>query len=224
MALADLRLATMTFARDWDGSSLSATVLLVPSGDPFNPLLGAGTAPFAGTEIVLRAGIIGSLDAMPELGTGTTVPVSFDASTPNPPPNATAVWTHLRDTVGPVDQLTLPVTAGAVSSVRKALPESYTALLPPGSTPVAGVASADDFGCTLRSQQPAPPSTDPRVTSWGQVISHALRNPFLADALGLRYAFTIGANAAAAFAEGGWLYVTLDDADGGTNYASAWAA
>ena len=34
----------------------------------------------------------------------------------------------------------------------------------------------------------------PRSTSWGEVISHALRNPYLADALGLRYEFTTTPN------------------------------
>src|SRR5262249_35852088 len=86
------------------------------------------------------------------------------------------------------------------------------------------VASADEFGCTVMSAPPRPPKKKPDDPSWGAVISHALRNPPLADALGLRYEFELPIAKPADFVEGGWLFVTLDPADGGTGYAGAWAA
>src|SRR5262249_39682222 len=156
-----LRLATMTFAGRWNGSTLTATVLLLPSGDPFGPLLGVGTAPFAGTPIAMRAGIIGSLDLLPSLADGTTAALQFDPSTPDPPPNASAAWTHLQDTYAPADQLTLPVAAGVASSVRKALPDSYMSMLPVGAARAAGVASAEDFACTIGGQKPDPIGVNP---------------------------------------------------------------
>ncbi|MBV9439186.1 MAG: hypothetical protein JOZ24_04255 [Candidatus Eremiobacteraeota bacterium] len=218
MALADLRLALMTFAQRWDGTTLSATLLVVPSGDPTKPLLGAGTAPFAGTTIALRAVAIPSLDALPSLGgAGNALGLA-------PPPHAAELFAHLQSIASPVDQLLTPPSS-VPAGMRKALPATYEALLPPGAQRVPGVASNDEFGCIMRGQHPAPIATRPRPTSWGEVISHALRNPVLATALGLRYAFSLREAAAASLAaSGGWFYVMLDPADGGTHYAAAWNA
>jgi hypothetical protein len=214
MALADLRLALMTFAQRWDGTSLSATVLVLPSGDPTLPLL-PGTPAFAGTEIRLRAGIIPSLDALPALGTGTIVGLLFDA-----PVHAPELFADLKTKFAPQDTVaTPPPPVAAFDRIRKALPDSYTALLAPGAQHDPNVASADDFGCTLRGQRPPAPKTTPRTTSWGELISHALRNPYLADALGLRYEFTFNGDDAKQFVDGGWLYVTLDPVD---PYFAAW--
>lgn len=215
MAFADLRLALMTFAQRWDGASLAATVLVLPSGDPTAPLFPGG-AVFAGNAIKLRAGIIGSLDALPALDAGTTS--ALDALPP--PANALELFTLLKTKFAPKNTVGVPPSgAAAFDRVRKALPATYTSLLPPGSQYADNVASLDDFGCTLNGQRPSKIPPGPRSTSWGEVISHALRNPYLADALGLRYEFTLGGDDARSFADGGWLYVTLDPADG---YFNLW--
>src|SRR5262252_2883450 len=65
MALADLRLALMTFPQSWDGATLSLNLLSVPSVDPLAVSL-AGAAPaFADHVPSLRAVVIPSLDAFP---------------------------------------------------------------------------------------------------------------------------------------------------------------
>src|ERR1700730_15770384 len=141
MALADLRLAIMTFAQRWDGTSLSATVLVLPSGDPTLPLL-PGTPAFAGTEMRLRAAIIPSLDALPGLGTGTSVGLLFD-----PPAHAPELFADLKTKFAPQDTVaTPPPPIPPFDRIPKALTESYTVLLPPGAQHDPNVASADDFG------------------------------------------------------------------------------
>jgi hypothetical protein len=218
MAISDLRLATMTFAQRWDGAALHATLLLLPSGDPTASLLGGTTAPFAGTPINLRAYALGGLAALPDLATAPGF-----ALTLAPPAHAVELFTHLKTTLKPVDQTTSPVPARP-AAIRKALPATYTALLPPGAVLSPNVSTADAFGCTVRGGDIAPINPGRPDPNWGQVLSYALRNRLLADALGLRYTFDVPADVAAAFGDaGGWLFVAPDTNDGGTGYAAAWA-
>jgi hypothetical protein len=216
MAFADLRLALMTFAQRWDGASLSATLLVLPSGDPSQPLL-PGTPAFGGQALKLRAGLIGSLDALPSLAAASYVPLARPA-----PVHAKELFALLGTKFAPQNTVGVQQPGAASDRIRKALPATYTALLPPGAQAGANVGSLDDFGCTLRGQKPAPLKTTPRSTSWGEVISHALRNPYLADALGLRYEFTLGGDDAKTLAtNGGWLFAALDPSDA---YFSVWDA
>ena len=218
MAISDLRLATMTFAQRWDGAALHATLLLLPSGDPTTSLLGGTTVPFAGTPINLRAYALGGLAALPDLATSPGF-----ALTLAPPANAVELFTHLKTTLKPVDQTTSPVPARA-AAIRKALPATYAALLPPGQVLSPNVSTADAFGCAVRGGDIAKVNPGRPDPNWGQVLSYALRNRLLADALGLRYTFDVPADVAAAFGDaGGWLFVAPDASDGGTGYAAAWA-
>ncbi len=214
MAFADLRLAFLPFAQRWNGKSLSANLLILPSGDPTLPLL-PGTPPFAGRSLKLRACVVPSLDALPVLGSGTGVALDKLPA----PVHALELFTLLNTRFAPQNTVGVPSSGSAFARVRKALPATYTTLLPPGSVPSGNIASLDDFGCTLRGQTPAGIDPGPRTTSWGELISYALRNPYLATALGLRYEFAIDAQKAAGLADGGWLYVTLDPAD---PYSGPW--
>jgi hypothetical protein len=219
VAFSDLRLALLTLAQRWrPPHSLDATVLLVPSGDPTGPLF-PGTAAFAGTAIRLRAAAVAGLDSFPSLG-GTTTALTLPA-----PAHAVPVFAFLKAQFSPQDTTVGPTPPPPPASlIRKALPATYLAKLPPGGSVSPFVATADEFGCAVRGQQPSPlPAQQPDPT-WGAVISHALRNPALATALGLRYAFTVDITDPAGFAGGGWLFVTLDTNDGGTGFAAAWAA
>lgn len=221
MSLADLRLATLTFPQRWTGAALEATVLLVPSGDPTTSLFPStpASSPFAGADIRLRVAVVAGLDAMPTLAAPT------DGLTLTAPVNAGALFTELTARFSPQDQTAGPPPPVPPRSVlRKALPDSYVSLLPPGRSHSPYVGSTDEFGCTVRGQDPQPlPATRPDP-SWGQVISYALRNPALADALGLRYTFSVPIADPSPYATGGWLFVTLDQGDGGTGYGAAWAA
>jgi hypothetical protein len=217
MGITDVRLALLTFAQRWTPGALNATVLLVPSGDPTQPLF-PGAVPFAGADVRLRVAAVAGLDAMPTLGVAT------DTLTLTPPANAAALFGQLVSRFSPQDTTVGPPPPAPPQSVlRKALPDTYLAALPPGRTPSRYVGSADEFGCTMRGQVPQPPVTTRPDPSWGEVLSHALRNPALADALGLRYTFTVPIADPTPYADGGWLYVTLDPADAGTGYAAAWA-
>ncbi len=218
MALSDLRLALMTFAQRWEANRLHASVLVVPSGDPTQPLM-AGAVPFAGAAITLRAALVAGLDAFPAVSAPSEVLVL------PAPTKAAALFTHLKTRFTPIDTTAGPPPPPPPASlVRKALPDTYLAQLPPGRSTSAFVATADEFGCTVSAQNPTPLPAKQPDPSWGAVISHALRSPPLADALGLRYRFHVDIADPTPFAGGGWLFVTLDPADGGTGYTAAWSA
>ena len=218
MAFSDLRLALLTFGQRWHPGTLEATVLLIPSGDPTQPLF-PGALPFAGANVKLRVAAVAGLDAFPSLAAASS-PLPTSAPVPAP-----TLFAQLKTRFSPQDTTSgPPPPVPPAAAIRKALPATYLAQLPPGRTPSPFVATADEFGCAVLGQQPTPPWAQQPDPIWGAVISHALRNPVLATALGLRHAVTVPVPDAAYFSAGGWLFVTLDPDDGGTGYAAAWAA
>ena len=99
--------------------------------------------------------------------------------------------------------------------IRKALPPSYLAsggTIPDGEF----LTSEDDFGCAIRENPaiPVPPNV-PKNLSWGEVISYALRQPIVAQKLGLVYSLeiTLPTNQAQALAQGGYVFVKLAPSD-----------
>jgi hypothetical protein len=217
MALNQLRLALLTFARGWDGATLSGSVLLLPSGDPTAPLFGGTSARFAGTKFALQAVVAAGTDTL------ATTTLTGVAVTPPDLSQAETLFGALGSKFAVVDQTAPGALPPTTARVMKPLPPSYTGLLPPGATRSAFAATPDDFLCAQRGRQPTLPlpPPPPRTVSWGQVISYALRNPALARALGLIWDFTVPA---AALPDSGWLFVSPLAADGGSGLTAAWNA
>ena len=103
-----------------------------------------------------------------------------------------------------------------VQHIRKALPASYLAIT--GTSPTGPLTTTtDDYGCAIRGQQPGAIAGPPkRQTSWGELISYALRQPVLATALGLRYELTVVLDPST-LGEGGWIFIEIPASD-------SWAA
>ncbi len=222
MALNQLRLALLTFARGWDGATLSGSVLLLPSGDPTAPLFGGGSAKFAGTSLALQAVVAAGTDTL------ATTTLTGAALTAPDLSQAAALFAALGTKFDVVDQTVPGAPPPTVAQVMKPLPPTYTGLLPPGAVLSPYAATPEDFRCALRDRQPTLPlpPPPPRTVSWGQVISYALRNPALARALGLIWDFIVPAEAlpAGGLPDGGWLFVSPQAADGGTGLTAAWQA
>ena len=217
MALDQLRLALLTFAKGWDGANLSGSVLLLPSGDPTQPLFGGASASFAGTPLALQVVLAA--------GTDTLATTTLTGPTVTPPDlsQAAALLTALGTKFDVVDQTAPGMAPPTRAQVMKPLPASYTNLLPPGATLSPFAATPDDYRCALRDRQPTlplPPPPAPTV-SWGQVISYALRNPALARAMGLIWDFTLPSGP---LPDGGWLFVSPMAEDGGSGLSAAWSA
>ena len=220
MALKDLRLALLAFARRWDGAQLHGTLLLLPSGDPTKPLFGGPGKPFAGTELSLQVVALAGTDAIAQ-----TAAAGQPGIMPADLSQALALFQQLALRFNPQDTSGGAGPPPTRARILKALPDSYLAQLPPGASRAASAATMSDYACALRSRQPNfPPDPVPeRPVAWGEVLSFALRNQALARAMGLIRDFAVPASAVG-FAAGGWLYVTPGGADDGTGLQTAWIA
>jgi hypothetical protein len=212
MALNDLQLSLMAFPQRWvpasGGGALQLNVLLLPVGDPTQPL-GSGPA-FAGTAVPVVVNL-SSPGALPSPGAGVTLTSQLVLT---PPPVAPVLFGQLAQQFATAG---ITVTSGKLATVsgariKKSLPASYTNAIPFEGPASDDVQVGDGYGCTLRAQAPGlnqqPPGTDKSI-AWGQVLSFALRQPALARALGLIYSVSI-AVPGATLAAGGFVYVTLD--------------
>ncbi|HET7487727.1 MAG TPA: hypothetical protein VFJ85_07340 [Acidimicrobiales bacterium] len=220
--MADLRLAVMAFPQQWDGATLRVNLLVIPSVDPLlDPVAAAGTVAFADSVPALRPVVIPNLDSVPTTADAAALRVPLSLVAPPAPVSPRPMFEQLAAQAG-AQGVTIKPSGGvappSVSRIRKALPQSYvdvTGSRPNGDTTTTG----HDYHCALAEQKPGPITPRPRESTWGQLISFALRQPALANALGLRY--EIDVPFAGDLSGGGWVFVELDPAD---PWASAAAA
>ena len=226
MALNDLRLSLMTFPQrvtpSGAASTLDLRLLLLPLGDP-TAAIDAGWPAFAGTNLQLNACVIDTLASLPTNGSAIALQKPFTAA---PPANAVALFNLLKKNLtdkGVTVNTNPPASPDGVR-VRKALPASYTDAFPFSQPRTNDLLVGDGFGCAIRGQKP---NTDPNppkpIIAWGQILSFALRQPVLAEALGLIYPFSLTITPPL-LKNGGWIYVTLDTTPGVNPYTAEWLA
>jgi hypothetical protein len=226
MALDVLRLSLMTFPQRVTPSGTSSTIdlrlLLLPVGDP-TAAIDAGWPAFAGTSLKLNACVIDSLASLPTNSSPIALQVPFTAA---PPANAAALFALLKKNLtnkGVTVNTNAPASPDGVR-IRKSLPASYTSAFAFSQPRTSDLLVGDGFGCAIRGQKP---NTDPNppkpVIEWGQILSFALRQPVLAEALGLIYPFSLTITAPL-LENGGWIYVTLDTTPGANPYTAEWRA
>jgi hypothetical protein len=227
MALKDIELSLMAFPQRWNGPSgtLSLNLLLFPLGDPTAPL---GTGPhFAGTMVPLVVNFVTGLGALPTTSTAPSQATPFIAT----PPVAPSIYQLVTNgiTVKPGVLTTLPK---ATPRILKSLPASYTSAFAFNGPTSSDVSVGDGYGCALRDQAPKeiqkPPLKDkpfPPDNSiyWGQILSYALRQPVLAQAMGLIYSTSISLPTTMV-ADGGFLWITLDGSSPNNPWVADWKA
>lgn len=201
------RLTISPFLQRWDPGAgrLDISVLLVPTGDPRQPL-GIPTAPaFSGSTIVLEARYPGDPLTLPTLadiaGPATGLPLAMPA-----------MQSPLFDALAAKFKLKLAEPGfqrSADLTLRKYLPQSYRrsfGFVAP-RTPLAVI--DDSYHCAIR----CPPTTRPPITppgtdmSWGEAHAALLRQPAAARTAGLVHDLSL--DVGGAFTEGGWLVLTL---------------
>ena len=219
MSIPNFRLSLMAFPQLWENGTLSLNILLLPTSDPLQPLMVKPTI-FAGTQLKLQAAIIPSLDDLPK----PSSPTSPFPLTTAVPAGAKALFKQLEAQYQPV---AIPLTQlnGPVR-IRKALPQSYVDAFPFEKSRSLDTILDREYACAIRSQKPGK-TTGPapsKTVSWGQLMSYALRQPLVAEALGLLYRVTIPVKPDGLLQNGGWIYVQLDASDPAYPFVADWQA
>ncbi len=203
--LDELELSLLAFPQSWTAATqtLVVNLLVLPVGNPLGKV--GSVAAFAGTTRKLKAGLITGA-ALPATGTAPALSVPFSAV---PPPGAVALLKSIASNLPPGTTITTgkvtPATAPPPSvRVKKALPPSYTQAFPftrPRDAELfVTTEGCDCYACAVAAQAPLitvpkptpplPPPPPPTI-AWGQIISHILRQPKLAQACGFIYRTTL---------------------------------
>ena len=114
---------------------------------------------------------------------------------------------------------TVPARAASTGGVKKDLPATYLAA---SGTPTPDsdlFTSVDGYGCDLRGTPPNKTPVPETTMAWGEVFSYALRQPLIAQAIGMSYLDVHIPLSADTVSEGGWLWIEID-----TTNASNWYA
>jgi len=201
-------LSLMLLPQKWDGSNLIANLLLLPNGDPTVPvpLIAGKELPFSKAQPALRAALLPGL-ATPSWDPSVTpasltyVPITLTYSSAEEP-----IFTALTAEYTPV----VPPLTQAPGIIRKDLPESYMAASGFATPNPEFFTSVDGFGCAIGSQTPNTVQVPSRTIAWGEILSYALRQPLICQAMGLAYLqVSIPLNPSQVSA-GGWIWIEID--------------
>jgi hypothetical protein len=200
------RLSILPYLQSFDGSDLELRLVVLPGGSPLDPLNpGDPTSPpFATANFTFSLALTSGLADMPPAGLETVTTTASPA-----PAQAQALFTALENTFS-INSSPPAASPRRDMTVLKYLPPSYqqaSGLTRP-SSPYAR--TDDSYACAHRAGGTAkqlPNRADP--IPWGRVIAIALRQPLLAEALGLVRPLTV-AVPAGALTNGGWFHATLD--------------
>ena len=205
------RLVLLPYLQGWDGTTLSLNLLLIPRGNPLDPLA-AGAPNFPAAKFVFDVHLLPGLGALPTPGgaayqtiTSTVVPTALPAF------NALA-------SLYQIDPSPPSATKPPATQVKKHLPLSYqsAASFAPGRTPL--VFTHSTYSCALQAPPPKPfkrlPPPNPKI-AWGKVIAILRRNPVLAAAAGLIRTLKITITPSDLLKAGGFVHVTLSPSSDG---------
>ena len=205
------RLVLLPYLQRWDGASLQIRLLLIPRGNPLDPLA-PGSPNFPSADFVFDIHLLTGLDALPTPG---GVPL---ASFPSPAvPTALPTFNALAAQYQ-IDPTPPAAARPPATQVMKHLPLSYQQAVgfAPGRTSL--VFTDDTYSCALQSPPTRPfkrlPPPNPKI-GWGKVIAFLLRNPTLASAAGLIRTLDIPITPPSLLNQGGFLYATLSASSDG---------
>ncbi|MCB0522799.1 MAG: hypothetical protein KDD27_27895 [Saprospiraceae bacterium] len=233
------RFSLLPFPQTFDGNILTLNIVVLPRNqNPLQPAIsGHPTIPdpaaaFADANLAFEAHIVSSLAGFPNNHSANDVVALATAQ----PANVRALFGALANPANfnitnlgatntnanvnhPLNDP--PPMAKADFPVRKYLPETYRKAFN-FTTPRTKAAVTDDsYHCAIRNAKKVAGFTkSPDAISWGKVFAFALRQPLLAQELGMIYQTSIEIDPSH-FEHGGWLFVDLT-AD--SDYANQQAA
>ena len=205
------KLNLLPYLQTWNGTRLDLRLLAVPRGSPLDPLIDGLTPPapsFAAAKFVFDVRLVQGLAGMATTGS----PSAGVAVTPAPTPQAEALFKELAKQfpIDPTPPAPNPRPAG--TQVRKYVPPTYRQAIGFSAGRTRHVVTDDTYFCAVNAPPPKPPYkklVPPDKLPWGKVIAMALRQPVLAEALGLIRPLQVAPPSADFFKDGGWVYVTL---------------
>jgi hypothetical protein len=201
------KLSLLPQLQRWDGSQLTLNLLVLPRVSPLDPLDGGSGPPFATADFTFDIRLVSGLDAMPV----TTTPATSITKTPGVPAHAQSLFNELT-TVFEIDPAPTGGGRRADTRVKKHAPLTYVAAAGFDGSRTTQVVNDDSYSCAFQAL-PTHPFTvrnppNPK-TAWGAVLAFALRQPVLAEALGLLRRLVVSPPTTDFFADGGWVFVAL---------------
>jgi hypothetical protein len=199
------RLMILPFLQHWDGTSLAVRLLTTPQGDPLTPLA-TGEPSFVDAAFSFELRLVADPGLVPTLSSAATA-VSKPTVTP---PQARTLCEALKAEL-PIDT-SIPTIDARSSAVRfmKYAPPAYRDATGyrGGNNPF--LLTDESYHCALKAPVAAGTvlKVDPPKLPWGKVLAQVLRQPLLAEAVGLVRRLDI-TPPAGFFDDGGWIYATL---------------
>jgi hypothetical protein len=212
MAASLSALTLVSYLQRWDAGAqrLTVNLLVVPVGDPRQPLTqGWSTVPagpaFEGATPEVAVHIGSDPTLLPTVADIAAKGAPFRLE---PPADQAAIFAALAAQYKLTAAPTAPERSGA-GNLRKYLPISYRTAF--GFTaPSTDLAVVDDsYHCARRCKPETNPSEVPwsDEISWGDIIAMLLRQPKVAQAAGLIHQIEL--DVGTRFAAGGWLFFSL---------------
>ena len=224
--IAPEQLTLLPFPQAWTDGVLSLRAVVLPRGTPMDPLItgvpGVADAPaFADGNIQLEARLIPSLVTLPDPNNVTAVRDLGVVSPAGRRPLFDAVEAQFVIDPALETATTNPRRAGR--QIKKLLTPSYTSAFGFAGPRTPFAVLGDEYACAMRracqlGKPPGPPPSNKTV--WGRVISQCLRQPLLAERMGLLFQADITPDASF-FANGGWLFLGLRSTSAYAEHAAA---
>ena len=208
--MATTRLNLLPYLQEWDGVNLQIRLLAVPRESPLDPLVSGGPGPsFAKAHFSFDVHLVQGLGGIPTNSTPTT---SVNV-VPAFPADAAGLFQDLANLyhIDPAPPAASPRRAGR--QIRKYLPPTYRDAIGFSNDRSTLTVTDHTYFCLLRTGTNKPPYKKIKkpvsaTFAWGKVIAMALRQPLLAERLGMIYPMSIPVPAGF-FKLGGFVYVTL---------------
>lgn len=231
MPLFPEKLRILTFPQRISGNTLGVNILLLPTQGllniqtPFPSQLDVGSVSlpqFINANLQLEVTTIRGLSSYPFSDPGSLISEGVTANTETTtlafPPDLPLIYEGLAaqfklTNTNPKGKSNTGAESPWADSdgIRKYLPVSYRSAFN-FTNPRTEFAKIDDsYHCAFKNAPPANPAfqqSDDEI-SWGRVIAFCLRQPLLAQRIGLLYQWPVTLPDANYFGEGGWVYTHL---------------
>ena len=213
------KLTLVPYLQGWDHATrtLSIRILVAPTGDPLSPLVAApaGVAAFADAALAFSVSLSDSAAALPQRAAvdQTLILPTGGPATTIAHPDARAIFSAIKTSLAipdsPAADTFAPQDRDLGRQLRKYLPVSYRQSFGFVKPRTELAVTDDTYQCLMRCPPDPVAPPPPMVIGWGEAIAFAMRQPRLAEALGLIVELDVPLDAAPRLEHGGWLWVDL---------------